>query len=390
MLYERLLKNITVFLVPLLCALCLSGCTGAKDDGSGSIKEAAENTGLSGGMQEAAGGTGVGSAAKEAEGGTAFESAAGEAAGNAGGSGDAAGDGIFYEAVWLAYWDDEDYIAKLSEAGYNTDIICMFEAYFDGAGRIVTEDSVIEQYEAVKSRPEAADKKFYLSFVNDVVENGVSSQKDTEVLYKVLSDPEGHAEDIVNTAKEHGFDGIEIDYEKIRGDLTLWALFTAFEEQLIIKADQAGLGLRVILEPSTPVESILLPAGPEYVVMCYNLYGYGTKPGAKADREFLYELCERFKPLYGNIGFAFANGGFDWNLSRDSITALSDAKGRELIEAYKAVPERDTDSKALHFTYEDGKEKHEVYYADDETLRFWKSVVEEKYGGNARISLWKI
>ena len=54
------------------------------------------------------------------------------------------------------------------------------------------------------------------------------------------------------------------------------------------------------------------------------------------------------------------------------------------------MPERDTDSKALHFTYEDGKEKHEVYYADDETLRFWKSVVEEKYGGNARISLWKI
>ena len=197
-----------------------------------------------------------------------------------------------FEAFWIAYWDGEDYIKKLQDRGYGADIFCMFEAMFDGEYKLYLEDSVKEQYDAVKAK--AKDKKYYLTFVNDVVTETGSEQKDTDVLYAVLKDPAGHAGDVVKLAKDNGFDGVEIDYEKIRKDLGLWDLFIAFENELIKQASDAGLEVRIVLESSTPVSQISLPKGPEYVVMCYNLYGYGTEPGPKADRGFLEDIVRDF------------------------------------------------------------------------------------------------
>ncbi len=303
---------------------------------------------------------------------------------------DDAGDGkIVNEAVWVVYWDDEDYVSKLMDGAYDPEIICEFEAYFDGKHTLVKEDRVKEQFTRLKALPGMEEKKFYLTFVNDVVTDGSSSQKDTEVLYDVLKDPAKHASDVVKAAKEDGYDGIEIDYEKIRDDLKLWEMFTAFENELIREADKEGIPLRIVLEPSTPVEKIGLPEGPEYVVMCYNLYGYGTKPGPKADRDFLIELADRFEPLSGNLGFAFANGGFDWDLKKDTIEPLTDLQGKKLIQTEGKNALRDEKSHDLTFTYEKDGHKHEVYFADEETIAFWAGVIHEHTGRKVRINIWR-
>ena len=294
-----------------------------------------------------------------------------------------------FEAFWIAYWDGEDYIKKLQDRGYGADIFCMFEAMFDGEYKLYLEDSVKEQYDAVKAK--AKDKKYYLTFVNDVVTETGSEQKDTDVLYAVLKDPAGHAGDVVKLAKDNGFDGVEIDYEKIRKDLGLWDLFIAFENELIKQASDAGLEVRIVLESSTPVSQISLPKGPEYVVMCYNLYGYGTEPGPKADRGFLEDIVRDFDPLSDNLGYAFANGGFDWNLTKDGITALSDREAKELIIKHQGDgPERDMESGVVKFTYEEKGEKHEVWVADDATIQFWADVIAVSSGKKVRVSLWRV
>ena len=294
------------------------------------------------------------------------------------------------EAVWVVYWDDEDYVSKLSSGPYDPEIICEFEAYFDGKHNLVKEERMTDQFKTLKNLPAMSEKKFYLTFVNDVVSDGKSEQKDTKVLYDVLNDPVKHASDIVQSAKEDGFDGIEIDYEKIRDDLKLWELFISFENELIKAAGSENIPLRIVLEPSTPVEKIDLPKGPEYVVMCYNLYGYGTKPGPKADRDFLIELSERFEPLSDNLGFAFANGGFDWNLSKDTIEPLTDLQGKQLIKDFGKDARRDEKSFDITFTYEKDGLKHEVYFADDETIKQWADIIYENTKKEVKMNIWRM
>ncbi|MCR5650894.1 MAG: glycosyl hydrolase [Lachnospiraceae bacterium] len=294
------------------------------------------------------------------------------------------------EACWVVYWDDEDISQKLSDRNFDTDTICIFEAYFDEDYDPVCNEKTTALFDMIKKLPQAADKNYYLTVVNDVVGPSGTEQKDTEVLYSVLKDPAKHAMDIVDLAKQGGYDGIEIDYEKIRKDMDLWDLFISFENELITLCDKEGLDLRVVLEPSTPASKLSFPEGPEYVVMCYNLFGYGTKPGPKADEEFLEGLVSDFEGLPGDTGYALANGGFDWDLTDDELVSLSDEEAGQLLSEHKAEALRDEASGVLHFTYDKEGADHEVWAADDETLDRWSRILSEKAGRKVKISLWRI
>ena len=71
--------------------------------------------------------------------------------------------------------------------------------------------------------------------MNDVTENGKTTQKDTAILQKrFLARTKPHKAMRSNWfgwQVKNGFDGIEIDYEKIRKDLDLWQAFLKFEEK---------------------------------------------------------------------------------------------------------------------------------------------------------------
>lgn len=106
---------------------------------------------------------------------------------------------------------------------------------------------------------------------------------------------EKHIEEIIDMVLDNGYKGIEIDYEGMKENLELWSLFVDFLENLQIEADKENLKLRVLLEPNFPLDSIILPEGPEYTIMCYNLHGTGTKPGPKADKNFILNMVEKWK-----------------------------------------------------------------------------------------------
>lgn len=235
------------------------------------------------------------------------------------------------------------------------------------------------------------EKTVYLSVVNDVKNGDKTTQKDTDILWQVLGTPEAaqaHAEELVQLAAANGYDGIEIDYEKIRKDLDLWQAFLDFEERLLALAEENGLKVRIILEPGTPVEQLDFPEGADYVVMCYNLYGGGTDPGPKADFDFLAQTWEKFRKL-PNISYALANGGYVWKNGKDAAQCRA-AEAKAMAEEAGVTPERDPDSGALYFSYTEKGRQYTVWYADETTLAQWARKLSEIGGEKVKISLWRL
>lgn len=313
--------------------------------------------------------------------------------------------------VWLAYWDTLDFEEEIDYWSERISNIVYFAAYFNENNELFVPDDINDTKEIVDELYGSEGWGNYISFVNDkVYSDGKSSLKDTELLYELFKSNESidnHVNEIINTAVEGGYEGIEIDYEKIRKDLGLWDKFTVFLEKLIEAADSYNLPIRVLLEPSTPVDKINLPEGPEYIMMCYNLYGYGTKPGPKADKAFLLELVDKMKKVSSNRGYALATGGFDF-ADNGQIKAITKQEAEEILADYngtnmnsEAVVDneasveneitvtRDEDSKCNVFKYtDDNGINHEVWYADNVTLDYWEGILSE--AGEKNISIWKL
>lgn len=293
--------------------------------------------------------------------------------------------------VWSAYWDCADTLRVLRSEKEYIQAVSLFEAYFKD-DEIVIPEATEKTLNQIRNRETMRDMTVFLSFVNDVDQNGTIVQKDTDILKKHIGSEvaaRAHAEHLVEIASEGGYDGVEIDYEKIRPDMELWDDFLRFEDFLLEAASEKNLKVRIVLEPSTPVEDLTFPEGAEYVVMCYNLYGGGTEPGPKADRDFLKELKERFGML-SDISYAFADGGFDWEGDSQKAKQLRASEAAEMAERYEAKPVRDVASGALHFEYTKSGTKHTVWYADEETLKLWAEWLKEEGADPLHVSLWRL
>ena len=293
--------------------------------------------------------------------------------------------------VWSVYWDNTDDIDIIKNEADSIDAVSIFAASFQD-GEIVIPDEALRMLGRLQRRGMTENSTVYLSVVNDVSRNGDVTQKDTDILKKLLatdSSAEQHAEDIVKLAEDNGFNGIEIDYEKIRDDIDLWKLFLNFEKKLIGLTSDAGLKVRIVLEPSTPVDKLEFPEGAEYVVMCYNLYGNGTVPGPKADMAFLEEMYEKFRSL-PDISYALANGGYIWEENSKKAVQCRAEEAEAAAAMNDITPERDNESGVLHFSYKENGTEHTVWYADETTLSMWAEKLNKLSGSKVPVSLWRL
>ncbi|ABX42576.1 glycosyl hydrolase family 18 protein [Lachnoclostridium phytofermentans] len=295
-------------------------------------------------------------------------------------------------SVWTTYWDIDTIYAEVEYMKDNIENISYFAAYFDKDKKPFIPQNTNETYNHITKAYEENTFGSYLTFVNDVMKaDGTSSLKDTKILYTLFSTEEArenHIDEIISLAERAGYDGIEIDYEAIKKDIKLWKLYNQFIDKLYEKTLEKDIPLRIVLEPGTPIDKLTLPEGPEYVVMCYNLYGYGTKPGPKANREFLLEMVEKMTKLPGKVNFAVAAGGFDF-AENGSVGQVTETKAEQIKQDYNASTYRDEESQCLVFTYID-KEKvsHEVWYADNSTIQYWFDII--KNAGDYGLSLWRL
>lgn len=295
-------------------------------------------------------------------------------------------------SVWITYWQTDNLLEEVDYRKEFIENICYFAAYFDEEKKLFIPEKTNESYEMIKKT--YGDKNYgsYLTFVNDLLKvDGTSSLKDTALLYELFSSDkaiDAHISQIVSLAESGGFNGIEIDYEAIKGDMVLWELFVDFLERLNQIVVEKEIPLRIVLEPSFPAEELTLPEGPEYVIMCYNLYGYGTEPGPKADKEFLLETIQKMKSLPGIVNFALATGGFDFG-ENGKTAQVTQVEATELLSIYDVTPIRDEGSGSLVFTYtDDEKISHEVWYADQYTIEFWAEIISEE--GDYGLTLWRL
>ncbi|MBU5428073.1 glycosyl hydrolase [Tissierella pigra] len=292
-------------------------------------------------------------------------------------------------SIWTTYWDTDDLEHELKPMG-KIDNICYFAAYFN-------EDKILfvpkETKKSLKRIESLGNMKYgsYLTIVNDLLlADNKSSLKDTDLLYTLFATEEtmnNHIEDILNIVIKERFGGIEIDYEAIKKDIKLWELFIEFIDKLYKSANGKDIPVRVVLEPNVPLDKITLPKGPEYIIMCYNLHGYGTEPGPKANKGFIEDVIKKSEGLKGDIGFALATGGYDFQ-SNGIVNALTEREAVELSRFYNKIPKRD-ESGALFFNYMDNEEvSHQVWYANKDTINYWIDIITE--AGDYGISIWKI
>ena len=299
-------------------------------------------------------------------------------------------DSLFEEinnlSSWVVYWDLEvdDEIKQLEN---KLDSVSYFAVNFNDKKELLVPQKLITYYNDSK----IYNFKKYITIVNDIVyDNGRSSVKDKDILKELLTDEvsrSNHIKEIISLANKYKFNGIEIDYEQIKGDIELWNNFLLFIKELYSEARQNNLDLRVILEPNAPIDKLDFIEGPTYVMMCYNLHGGFSEPGEKANKEFIESLIEKMGKINSNKIFAIAPGGFDW-VAKGNAKAVSEVEANKIIEKYNVDVKRDNNSQYLYFNYIDEDDiKHEVWYADKVTLEYLSEVITE---AGYDISLWRL
>lgn len=291
-------------------------------------------------------------------------------------------------AAWCVYWDGNSAQAA-AEMISEYDELVLFGCIYEENHTLHIPEALEQLYNEFPGKDQGT--KVYLSFINDVMqEDGTSRQKSPEFLEQVLKDDalgDQLIEDMVSQTKKWGLDGIELDYENMQKGEDLWDDYLRFLERLYDRTQQEGLLLRVVLGAYAPVDEYSFIPGPQYVVMCYNLFGTHSGPGPKADEDFLKEMVERYAGMEAT--FAIANGGFEWDEQGGAVRSLT-ARNAELLAEENAVkPVRD-ESGAYYYTYaaEDGQ--HTVWYGDDETMRQWEEWLVRYSGHDIAVDLWRL
>ncbi|MGL5977749.1 MAG: hypothetical protein ACRCZJ_01975, partial [Erysipelotrichaceae bacterium] len=256
-------------------------------------------------------------------------------------------------SAWLVYWDVDDGSREASMLSEQWSEMIYFGTYFDENNELVL-PSALTQTKTLLDESLTSVKPI-LSIVNDqVLADGSSILKSSDVLqiiFQSQSTQQEHANDLVNLALAQGYQGIELDYEAIRNDLSLWNDYLDFITILYDLCQVNDLSLRVLLEPGAPIADLEFPQGPQYVMMCYNLYGYNLTPGPKANADFLATMVEKMQLVSNNRGFALASDGYDF--SQSEVKSITSLEAMTLLEAKGETIYRDEASQSVVFTYFD-------------------------------------
>lgn len=282
--------------------------------------------------------------------------------------------------AWLPYWVKDTPMEEAQTLGGNIDEAVAFACLFDKDDRLLMLREVRTLYSSLRNQFGDTDTAVFLSVVNDrEVSEGKYENKSAALLWRLLGTDEAidrHIDALVSLVDDYGLKGLEIDYENLKGDTALWERFVLFVDKLYKQCERDGVLLRVVLPWDAPRHAAL-PEGPEYSVMCYNLYGFHSGAGPKADYAFLRTTCELYQGVQGEVRMAFATGGFDW--CDGNITALTQKSADMLLLGAGAQAQRDENSGVLRAEFTDDGQHHEVWYADATTLALWRDICRE-YG----------
>ncbi|MEK8131502.1 glycosyl hydrolase [Paenibacillus filicis] len=294
-------------------------------------------------------------------------------------------------SAWITDWQWREALDDLRPVAAELASVQMFAAYFDANDRLyVTSEFEAALPQLVKAyRGHGGTGEIYLTVVNDrYLPDGTVVQREAALVRRLLATEESrrrHMQELIDAVLRYGFDGVELNYSK--SDEETWRQLVLFMDELCGRLKQMDKEFRVVLEPGAPLEGISLPEGPVYVMMAYNLHGTHNGPGPKANPALIKRLAAKLDRIPGHRYLAFALGGFDWSEGR--VTALTEKEAVALTARSSVRPERDEESGSLYFIYKDDKQaRHEVWYADELTLKLWRQAARE--AGYGSVALWRL
>lgn len=272
--------------------------------------------------------------------------------------------------AWLPCWAAS---AALEEAqALPLDRAVAFSALFDENGQVILPEDAETLLLDMQVAFAGTDTQVYLSVVNDQQTRSGTQGKSVALLRRLLKDDQAirrHIDDLILLVDASRVEALEIDYENLGDDTELWQQFVLFIDQLYQQLQRDGIHLRVVLPWDAP-RYASLPQGPEYTVMCYNLYGAHSGPGPKADYAFLEEIAGLYANFPGTVRMAFATGGYDWSAA--GVESLTQQQAENRLARLNITPTRDAASGALTAAYTMEGESHTLWYADGETLLLWQ------------------
>ena len=301
--------------------------------------------------------------------------------------------------VWVADWDMSNGLAELQQGNFKNAV--MFAAYFDRQGRPFLTDDMKKALRGGLAASLGPGQGVHLSVVNDVVEApGKSVQKDPGLVSRLMATETSraaHRADLLALLAVYPFTGLELDYERVGTDD--WPRLLQFAQELSATLAAQGKKLRLVMEPKQKYLQGNLPAGPQYVVMAYNLHGNHNGPGAKADDAFLRKLAQWCAHWPVKPGLALSAGGYAWTAR--GVVDLTERKAAAWAQGAGVQPIRDPASHALYFKAADNSPGSpllakggttggscEIWYADGETLASWAELGRSLGFGD--VSLWRL
>lgn len=288
--------------------------------------------------------------------------------------------------AWMVDWDMEQCHHEYSQLQDKLEAVVYFRAYYMGDDKLFIPMEITADRDAISKDS----RRKYLSFCNDYMPpEGKRILKDVEVLKRVLADEKSiahHADKMVTFAKMRGFDGLELDFEDVFKHKDLMPSYLRFIKELNARATESSMKLRVVLQPSIDMAAGY-PAGPQYVVMLYNLYGGHSGPGPKADYAFIKKVVAKMKSLPGEPEVAFATGGCMWKPGKKG-KFITQQEAVSLQTEHQVQAKRDNDSGAMNYSFDDNGKSTQVWYADSETINLW--LAEASKAGVKKASIWRL
>lgn len=294
-------------------------------------------------------------------------------------------------SAWLVDWHWQSGIENAIEMAGGLSSVQVFGANFDHNDNLKLSEEITKGLpHLMELKDRGMVEELYLTIVNDRFdEAGRAVQKDTSLVSRLMANEmsrERHINEIMELVGQGDFQGVELDYEKI--EPAVWENYISFYMALYDRLKEENKSLRIILEPGAPVDEMELPAGPVYVMMAYNLYGYHSGPGPKADYSLIKKLADKMESVPGDNYMALATGGFAWG-EDGKVTALTEGEARALSDRSLDEPQRDEASGSVYFEYLDERGiRRTVWYADEKTLDYWINTAIEL--GFPRIALWRL
>lgn len=292
-------------------------------------------------------------------------------------------------AAYLVWWDQDNGFADLAE---HRDQINFLKPFWYE----VKEDGSIKNFSG-------AGNAEIIKFCQDnkiKILPVISNEQDPERLSQILSDPATqakHIENLINLVNDKGYDGLEINYESLRG-MSDRVAYTQFMTALGERLHQNGKILATALHaketdkgtwegPETQDWTALNKIADQLSIMTYDYHWSTSEAGDIAPLSWMKSVLDYAKttldPQKTYLGIHLY--AYDWVGESANDLVYSDIQ--EIINKYQ--PQIKTSEEGeKYFTYTRDEETHTVYFADNETIGDRIRLVKEY--NLAGISLWRL